>query len=263
MTFSIDLLPAFADNYIFVISDADLGLAMAVDPGDAHVVEKYLKDKDLHLALILNTHHHKDHVGGNEKLAHDYGAPIIGPEAEETHINHMSRCVRQNDAVTFSTLRAQVIETHGHTSGHVSYYFPQLKALFCGDTMFSLGCGRLFEGTAAEMWTSLCALRALPDDTLVYCAHEYTEANAKFALAIDKDNEALQERVAEVTALRKKGKPTIPTVLGVEKATNPFLRADNPYFQKVLAKAGLATDGTDPAAIFGSLRAAKDRFGAH
>lgn len=261
MAFTVETLPAFTDNYIFLISDADLGLAMVVDPGDASVVLKYLEAKGLHLALILNTHHHKDHIGGNEKLMHDYGAPIIGPAAEMSYIGPLSRGVRQGDLVTFSTLQGQVIETHGHTSGHISYYFPQLKALFCGDTIFSLGCGRLFEGNAAEMWASLLALRALPDDTLVYTAHEYTESNARFALAVDKNNEALKSRAAEATALRKQGLPTIPSLLGVEKLANPFLRADNPDFQKALGKVGLAAEGTDPAAIFGSLRAAKDRFG--
>lgn len=262
MSLKIDILPAFTDNYIFLVSDTDLGLAMVVDPGDADVVLKHLKEKDLHLALILNTHHHKDHIGGNEKLVKEYGAPVIGPEAERARIGALTRGVRQNDVVTFSTLRGGVIETHGHTSGHIAFYFPGIKALFCGDTMFSLGCGRLFEGTAAQMWTSLTALRALPDDTHVYCAHEYTEANSKFALALDKNNEALKSRVSEVTYLRKNGKPTVPAMLGNEKATNPFLRADNPEFQKVLAMAGLATHGTDPAAIFGALRTAKDRFTA-
>lgn len=261
MAFTIEILPAFADNYIFVISDADLGLAMVVDPGDANVVLKYLKDKDLFLALILNTHHHKDHIGGNDKLVREYGAPIIGPDKERTRIGPLARGVRQGDIVTFSTLRGEVIETHGHTSGGISFYFPQIKALFCGDTMFSLGCGRLFEGTAAEMWHSLSTLRALPDDTNVYCAHEYTEANAKFALAVDRNNPALLARVAEVGQLRAAKKPTVPTLLGVEKKTNPFLRADDKEFQKALGKIGLAAEGTDPAAIFGALRTAKDRFG--
>ncbi len=260
MSFTIELLPAFTDNYIFLVSDADLGLAMVVDPGDGNVVLKHLKAKDLHLALILNTHHHKDHVGGNDILVREYGAPVIGPAAEMSRIGPLSRGVRQGDAVTFSTLRGTVIETHGHTSGHISYYFPDLKALFCGDTIFSLGCGRLFEGTAVEMWASLLALRALPGDTQVFCAHEYTEDNSKFALAVDQSNASLKTRVAEVVAMRKQGKPTIPTLLGVEKITNPFLRADEPDFQKALARIGLATQGTDPAAIFGSLRAAKDRF---
>ena len=180
MGFTVDILPAFADNYIYLVSDEDIGLAMVVDPGDADVVLRALKKRDLHLSLILNTHHHKDHVGGNARLAREYGAPIIGPAKEGARISDLARGVEQGDAVTFSTLRGQVIETHGHTSGHIAFYFPQIRALFCGDTLFSLGCGRLFEGTAAQLWHSLTALRALPDETLVYCGHEYTEANAKF-----------------------------------------------------------------------------------
>lgn len=226
MSYTIELLPAFADNYIFLVSDSDLGLAMVVDPGDGEVVSRALKKRDLHLTLILNTHHHADHIGGNGLLQRDYGAPIIGSAAERTRIAGLSRAVGQGDIVTFSTLRAEVLATPGHTAGHVSYYFPQLKALFCGDVLFSLGCGRLFEGTPSEMWESLKKLRVLPDDTLIYCAHEYSESNAKFALAIDKNNEALRQRAAEITALRQAGKPTIPSLLEQEKRCNPFLRAD-------------------------------------
>jgi hydroxyacylglutathione hydrolase len=260
MAFTIELLPAFTDNYIYLVSDRDTGLAMVVDPGCAEPVLLSLKTQDLHLSLILNTHHHKDHVGGSEKLACEFGAPIIGPAKEQGRIGNLSRGVTQGDVVTFSTLRGHVIEVHGHTLGHIAFYFPGIKALFCGDTLFSLGCGRLFEGTPSQMWTSLVALRGLPDDTLVYCGHEYTEANAKFALAIDKNNEALKTRAKEVGELRKKGFPTLPALLGLEKQTNPFLRADDPVFQKALAKVGLAAEGTDPAAVFGALRAAKDRF---
>jgi hydroxyacylglutathione hydrolase len=260
MSFSIEILPAFTDNYIYLIADTDLGLAMVVDPGDADVVMKVLKERDLYLALVLNTHHHKDHIGGSVKLAKEYGAPIIGPEKEKGRMENLSRGVRQNDVVSFSSLRGQVIETHGHTAGHIAFYFPGIKALFCGDTLFSLGCGRLFEGTAADMWASLQALRALPDDTNIYCGHEYTEANAKFALAVDKNNENLKTRAAEARALRNAGKPTIPANLGNEKLTNPFLRVDDVALQQSLAKIGLATLGTDPTAIFGSLRAAKDRY---
>src|ERR1700722_17092680 len=220
MSFTVDLLPAFADNYIYLVSDQDTGLAMVVDPGDADVVLRALKAKDYYLSLILNTHHHKDHVGGSEELAREYGASIIGPAKERSRIDNLSRGVSQNDVVTFSTLRGHVIETHGHTSGHIAFHFPQIKALFSGDTLFSLGCGRLFEGTAVEMWDSLKKLRDLPDETLVYCGHEYTEANAKFALAIDKDNAALKTRAEEVTALRKKGSPTLPALLGIEKQAN-------------------------------------------
>ncbi|HAX91399.1 MAG TPA: hydroxyacylglutathione hydrolase, partial [Rhodospirillaceae bacterium] len=215
--------------------------------------------KDLHLALILNTHHHSDHTAGNVKLQHDYGAPIIGPAKEAHKIEGLSRGVDDGDFVTFSDLRGQVIETPGHTAGSISYYFPALKALFCGDTLFSLGCGRLFEGNGVQMWESLLKLRALPDDTQVYCGHEYTEKNAAFASLLDKDNAALKTRVAEAMLLRKKGHPTLPVSLEMEKATNPFLRVDDPAFQKMLEKNGFP-NAVDAAAIFGSLRAAKDRF---
>ncbi|MGE4350630.1 MAG: hydroxyacylglutathione hydrolase [Bdellovibrionales bacterium] len=261
MGFSIDLLPASADNYIYLVSDVALGLAMVVDPGDADVVRRELQKKDLHLALILNTHHHTDHTGGNLKLQRDYGAPIIGPAKEAHKIEGLSRGVDDGDCVTFSDLHGQVIETPGHTEGSLSFYFPELNVVFSGDTLFSLGCGRLFEGNAAQMWASLTKLRALPDDTQVYCGHEYTERNAAFAVMLDKANEALKARVAEITKLRKKGEPTLPVSLATEKATNPFLRVDQPDFQKMLEKNGFPIDA-DPAAIFGALRAAKDRFGA-
>ena len=261
MSFVIELLPAFADNYIFLISDRDLGLAAVVDPGDGDVVLRALKERDLHLSLILNTHHHQDHTGGNDKLQREYGAPIIGPAKEKTQIAGLSRAVLHGDVVTYSTLRGEVLATHGHTAGHVSYYFPQMRALFCGDTLFSLGCGRLFEGTAVEMWESLKLLRALPDETLVYCAHEYSESNAKFALTLDKANENLKARAAEITVLRREGKPTIPALLRDEKLSNPFLRADQKDLRKVLSKAGLAAEDADAAAVFGMMRSAKDRFG--
>lgn len=261
MSFVIEILPAFADNYIFLIGDRDLGLAAVIDPGDGDVVLRALKERDLHLSLILNTHHHADHTGGNDRLQQEYGAPIIGPAREKAHIGGLSRAVAHGDIVTHSTLRGEVLATHGHTAGHVSYYFPQMKALFCGDTLFSLGCGRLFEGTAAQMWDSLKLLRALPDETLVYCAHEYSESNAKFALTVDKNNENLKARATEIATLRAAGKPTIPALLGNEKLSNPFLRADQSDLRKVLAKAGLAAEDADAAAVFGMMRSAKDRFG--
>lgn len=260
MSFRIELVPAFADNYIFLVSDADLGLAMIVDPGDGDAALKALRERDLFLSLILNTHHHADHTGGNEKLQREYGAPVIGPAREQSRIAGLSRGVAHGDVITFSTLRGEVLGTSGHTSGHVSYYFPSLKALFCGDVLFSLGCGRLFEGTAAEMWGSLKMLRALSDDTLVYCAHEYSESNAAFARALDKNNDALKQRADEIAALRRLGKPTIPALLGIEKLCNPFLRADAPDLRRALAASGFAAADADPAAVFGLIRSAKDQF---
>lgn len=260
MTFSVEILPSSADNYIHLVCDTALGLAMAVDPGDADTVLRFLRKKDLHLAVILNTHHHHDHTAGNLKLQHEYGAPVIGPSKEETRIEGLTRAVDEGDTVTFSDIKGHVLETPGHTSGCVSYYFPEIKALFSGDCLFSLGCGRLFEGAPAVMWKSLTKLRALPDETLLYAGHEYTERNGQFALMLDKDNAELKLRAAEIADLRKKGKPTLPALMADEKRMNPFLRVDDKNFQKILSKTGFPTDGADPAAIFGALRAAKDRF---
>ncbi|MFA5040916.1 MAG: hydroxyacylglutathione hydrolase [Bdellovibrionales bacterium] len=261
MSFTIEILSAFKDNYIYLVSDRDLGLALVVDPGDGDIVSRALRERDLYLALILNTHHHPDHTGGNDKLQHEFGAPVIGSFKEKGLITGISRSVEEGDVVTFSTLRGQVLATSGHTDGHVAYYFPQIKALFSGDALFSLGCGRLVEGNTAQMWDSLKKLRALPDDTNVYFGHENSETNAKFALTIDKDNEALKTRAAEIMTLRKQGKPTSPTLLGVEKKCNPFLRTDRPDLRKVLAAERVAPEDADPEAVFGKLRSAKDHFG--
>jgi hydroxyacylglutathione hydrolase len=261
MSFKIELLPVLTDNYVFLVTDQDLGLAMVVDPGDGEAVLRELKRRDLYPALILNTHHHPDHIGGNDKLQQEYGAPVIGPAKEKGFITGISRAVMHGDVVTFSTLRGEVLNTPGHTDGSVSYYFPQLKALFCGDTLFTLGCGRLIEGNPQQMWESLKLITALPEDTLIYSGHEYGEANAKFALAVDKGNPDLTARTAEIAALRKAGKPTVPTLLGSEKRCNPFLRTDNPDFRKALAVGKVAPEDADPAAVFGKLRSAKDHFG--
>ncbi|MBI1273475.1 MAG: hydroxyacylglutathione hydrolase [Alphaproteobacteria bacterium] len=259
MAFITEILPAFADNYIYLVGDTELGLAMVVDPGDPDVVRKALKKNDWHLTLILNTHHHNDHIGGNIKLKREYGAAIIAPDKERARIKDMDRGVVQGDSVTFSDIKAKVIETPGHTSGGIAFYFAGLNALFCGDTLFSLGCGRLFEGSPNEMWQSLCKLRELPDETQVYCGHEYTEANARFALMLDEDNPDLKARISDVRKKRQQGHATLPVSLATEKKTNPFLRADNKGFQQALSKSGLPA-GTDPIAVFAALRAAKDRF---
>jgi hydroxyacylglutathione hydrolase len=261
MSFKIETLQALGENYIFLISDRDLGLATVVDPGDGKLVSRALKERELYLALILNTHHHPDHVGGNLALQEEFGAPVIGPMKEKGLIPGISRAVDDGDVVTFSTLRGQVLATYGHTDGHISYYFPQLKALFSGDTLFPFACGRLDEGNTEQMWKSLKTLRALPDDTQIYYGHERSETSAKFALTIDKDNEALKARAAEIAALRKQGKPPMPMLLGAEKKCNPFLRTDQPDFRKVLAKARIAPEDADPEAVFGLLRSAKDHFG--
>lgn len=260
MPFVIDVLPAFADNYIYLVGDTDLGLAMVIDPGDADVVKRALKKRDWHLTLILNTHHHNDHTGGNAALKQAYGAAIIGPHAERARIGNLDRAVQEGDTVTFSDLRGHVMAVPGHTSGHIAFHFPALDALFCGDALFSLGCGRLFEGTPAEMWQSLQKIRALPSGTQIYCGHEYTEHFTRFALMLEKDNVALLQKLRAVKALRQKGLPTLPAVLDEEIRLNPFLRIDQPEFQQNLARHGFPVAGADPAAVFAALRAAKDRF---
>lgn len=260
MSFAIDIIPAGADNYIYLVSDEALGLALVVDPGEADGVRKVLDQKDLHLALILNTHHHSDHTAGNIKLQNAYGAPIIGPAKESHKIEGLSRGVEDGDIVTFSDLRGQVLATPGHTAGSLSFYFPSLGIVFSGDTLFPLGCGRVFEGTPVDLWASLRKLRTLPDETQVYAGHEYAERNLKFALLVDAANADLKARAQVIMATRKQTHPVMPTTIALEKKTNPFLRIDDPVFQKNLEKAGFPIDGTDSAAIFGALRAAKDRY---
>lgn len=260
MSFIIDLLPAFADNYIYLIGDTELGLAMVVDPGDADVVKRALKKRDWHLTLILNTHHHSDHIGGNAALKKAYGAAIIGPHAERAKIGTLDRAVQEGDTITFSDLRGQVLDVPGHTGGHIAFHFPTLNALFCGDALFSLGCGRLFEGTAATMWQSLQKIRALPSATMLYCGHEYTEHFARFALMLEKDNVDVLRKLRHVKTLRQQGQPTLPASLAEEIHLNPFLRADQPAFQQALIRHGFPLSGADPTVVFAAIRAAKDRF---
>ena len=252
---AIELLPALSDNYMYLLHEADSGVTAVVDPADPAPVIAALDRRGLGLDLILNTHHHGDHIGGNAALKARYGAKIVGPRAEVSRIPDMDRTVGQGDEVAVGGETARVIETPGHTSGHIAYWFESSRALFCGDTLFALGCGRLFEGTPAEMWESLGKLRALPDDTLVYCGHEYTQSNARFALTVEPANRFLSERARQIDATRAEGRPTIPSTLAEEKATNPFLRADEDSL-----KQGLGMPGCSPVTAFAELRGRKDRF---
>ncbi|PWC36959.1 hydroxyacylglutathione hydrolase [Azospirillum sp. TSO22-1] len=249
----IHLVPAFNDNYIYLLRDGDdVGV---VDPGDAAPVLRELERRGWRLTHILNTHHHPDHVGGNRALKERYGCPVIGARADSHRIQDMDIALQDGETASFGPHAARVIAIPGHTSGHIAFHFGDARALFCGDTLFALGCGRLFEGTPAQMWDSLSRLRDLPDDTRVYCGHEYTLSNARFAVTVDPGNRELAERFATITAQRERGEPTIPTGLGVEKRTNPFLRADDPAVQ---AAVGMA--GADPVAVFAEIRGRKDRF---
>lgn len=250
----IDAIPALQDNYIYLLRAPD-GEAAVVDPAEAAPVSARLEALGLRLTLIINTHHHADHVGGDAELKRRTGARVVGPRADAARIPDMDEGVAEGDRVAFGGEEAHVLEVHGHTRGHVAFWFPRTGALFCGDALFSLGCGRMFEGTPEQMWDSLKKLRALPDDARVHCGHEYTQANARFALSVDPDNVALRRRADEVAALRRAGAPTIPSRLGEEKAANPFLRADDPDLA-----ARLGMDGADPVAVFAELRGRKDRF---
>lgn len=251
----IVLVPALSDNYVYLLHDAASGATAVVDPGEVAPVEAALAEHGWKLTHILNTHHHADHIDGNETLKAKYGATLVGPKSEESRIDGMDVTVSEGDTYDFAGHTAQVFETPGHTTGHIAFYFADSDALFCGDTLFSLGCGRMFEGTPAQFWDSLSKLRALPDSTRIYCGHEYTTANAKFALSVDGDNAALKARAAEIDELRAAGKPTVPSLLGQEKAINPFLRADDPAIAAAVGKAG-----ADPVEVFAAVRKGKDNF---
>lgn len=250
-------LPAFDDNYIWMLAD-ERGHALVVDPGDAAPVEAALTEHGLQLRVILLTHHHADHIGGVESLVARHHPRVFGPH--DARIDHVDVRLADGDAVELDAppCRFRVIDVPGHTLGHIAYVGEGL--LFCGDTLFSLGCGRLFEGTPAQMLGSLDRLAALPDDTRVCCAHEYTRANAAFARHVDPDNADLQRRARQVDALRTSGQATLPVALGSEKACNPFLRIDTPALT-AWAAAHVA-DGADRVQRFAALRAAKDGFRA-
>jgi hydroxyacylglutathione hydrolase len=251
MPIAVHQFPCLADNYGFLVRDEATGLAACIDTPDAGAILAELDRLGWRLALILNTHWHPDHAGGNAEIQAATGAIAVGP-AEVRKIASLDREVKGGDQVMLGETRFEVLETGGHTLGHIAYYDARDQVAFVGDTLFALGCGRLFEGDPAQMWASLQRLAALPEATRVYCAHEYTAANARFALSVD-DAPALQARAAQVFAARERGEPTVPTTIGLEKATNPFLRAP-----VLAARVGAAGKPADQA--FAAVRAAKDVF---
>ena len=248
-------IPVRTDNYIYLVRDTDSGAVAVVDPADAAPVLAQAKALGWTITHILNTHHHGDHVGGNLEIQAETNCTIVGPKADRDRIPGISVEVGDGDHFRFGKTVATVFDVPGHTRGHIAFHFAEDKALFCGDTLFALGCGRLFEGTPAQMWTSLGKLRALPDDTRVFCAHEYTQANARFALSVDPDNAALKSRADEIDRTRAANRPTVPSLLGEEKRTNPFLRADDPGLAAVLEMTG-----RDATAVFAEIRSRKDNF---
>jgi len=251
MPVTVRQFPCLQDNYGFLIRDEASGLAACIDTPDAGAILGELSQLGWKLALILNTHWHADHAGGNDEVQAATGAQIVGP-LEVRRISRLDREVRGGDEVLLGDTRLQVIEAGGHTLGHIAYYDAADRIAFVGDTLFALGCGRLFEGEPKQMWASLQRLAALPDDTRVYCAHEYTASNARFALSVD-DDPALAARAAAVFAARERGEPTVPTTIALEKATNPFLRAPQ------LARR-VGAEGQPDHQAFAAVRAAKDNF---
>lgn len=223
---AVHIVPILRDNYCYIVEGDDQN-CIIIDPGQVAPVSAFIAERSLNPALILNTHHHADHVAGNAELKSLYNVPIIGPKSEMPMIPHIDKGVAEGDVIDQSGTTLHVIETPGHTNGHIVFYAPALNALFAGDTLFSMGCGRLLEGSADDMFASLQKLAPLPDDTLLYCGHEYTESNGRFALSVEPDNRDIQTRMADVAKLRANGLPTLPVTLRTERATNPFLRADS------------------------------------
>jgi hydroxyacylglutathione hydrolase len=265
-TIEIRQFPCRSDNYGILIHDRSTGVTAAVDTPDERAVREALRDAGWALTHIFTTHSHFDHVAGHQALKRETNCTIYGPEKEARDIPCIDIPIEEGEKLTFGSIGVQVLQTSGHTPGHVTYFFPNAVDVsgngrksgvaFAGDTLFSVGCGRVIEGRHAEMWRSLQKIMALPPDTLVYCGHEYTQANIRFALTVEPENSALLDRKREVDALRSRGKPTLPVTLATELETNPFLRPKSPAIRKSL---GLGPDVPD-AKVFEELRRRKDCF---
>jgi hydroxyacylglutathione hydrolase len=254
MAAEIRLFPCLNDNFGYLIHDPASKATASIDAPEAAPILKALEREGWTLTDILVTHHHGDHVGGIAELKQKTNCRVVAPHDKTAKIPLVDVRVSQGDIVKVGNLLARVLETPGHTLDHIAYVFDDDKALFAADTLFSIGCGRVFEGTYPMMWDSLLKLRALPDDFRLYCGHEYTAANVKFALTIEQSNPDLKARAEEVTRLRAAGKPTIPTLLGDEKKANVFLRADEPA-----VAASVHLKGASAAEVFGELRERKNK----
>lgn len=247
------LFNCLSDNFGVLIHDPQTGATASIDAPEAAAVNKALKDTGWTLTNILVTHHHSDHTGGVAELKQKHKCRVIGPKSDK--FKDVDETIGEGDTVKVGNLTARVLETPGHTLDHICYIFDSEKVAFLADTLFSVGCGRVIEGTMPQMWHSLLKLRALPDDMVFHCGHEYTQANIKFALTIEPDNADLKARAKEADALRATGKPTLPSTIGAEKKTNCFLRADVP---SVAAAVGLA--GKSAEDVFAEIRLRKNKF---
>ncbi|MCH9699499.1 MAG: hydroxyacylglutathione hydrolase [Gammaproteobacteria bacterium] len=255
MNLQVCLIPALSDNYIFLLRCQQTNITAVVDPGDAKPVLNWLQQRDWQLDMVLNTHHHSDHVGANLILKEKTGCKVIGAEKDKHRIPGIDQTVKQGDQILVGHHQSTILEVPGHTSGHIAYWFAADNGLFCGDTLFSLGCGRLFEGTAEQMWQSMLKIRQLPADTKIYCAHEYTQANAAFALYLEPANQQLRDVYTSICDKRTQDVATIPSNLGFECQFNPFLRVDQDDFQTAL---GLKD--SSPEKVFAQIRYQKDNF---
>jgi hydroxyacylglutathione hydrolase len=255
----VSRLPALSDNYIFLLHDPNENIAAVVDPAEAQPVLRRLEELEAQLVAIFNTHHHMDHVGGNQLLIQHFpNVRVYGGAEDRGRIPGQQVFLQEGDKVGFAGQIGEVLFVPGHTKGHIAYYFPpevegETGELFCGDTLFAGGCGRLFEGTPTQMVSSLSKLRSLPDNTRVWCAHEYTQKNLQFALTVDGNNPELKTRYVEVQDARRRMEATVPSHLGIEKRTNPFLRWEEPALQS-------AVKSQEAVQTFSRLRGMKDRF---
>ena len=250
----VHIFPCLKDNYGFLLHDPETGETATIDTPEAGKILAEAEAKGWTITQIWNTHWHPDHAGGNAEIVAKTGARVVGPREVDRIGAAPDLILHEGDTVELGGLRARVIETPGHTLGHIVFHLAEQKIAFVGDTLFALGCGRLFEGTPAQMWDSLGKLRALPDDTVVYCAHEYTASNAAFALSVDSGNADLVAYADEVKAKRAQDIATVPTTIGKEKRANPFLRADDPKLQAFVGHAG------DVIATFADVRERKNNF---
>ena len=255
MPFDLITIPCLSDNYAFLLRDHQSDKVALIDAPEAAPILAELKKRDWQLSQIWLTHHHPDHVQGVADVLKEHDANVIGAKADEHRLPPLDRKVAEDDSITLGALEARVIDVSGHTIGHIAFYVPTAKAAFTADSLMALGCGRLFEGTPAQMWESLQKLMTLPEDTMICSGHEYTSANAKFALTVDPKNTDLISRAKDIEAARKKGLPTVPSKLATELKTNPFLRPADPAIRATLGM----PDATDTD-VFTEIRARKDKF---